>query len=401
MSNANRHCTILIVGPDPKLQPECAAALAAVNDIPHTAHYIADFRQGVESLRSRRPHVALVEMGSDTSVLRGFAEEAAVASPETIVVAMFSPQVFGPDISESAILIGAIRAGVKDFLRRPVSSNELEQLLTRMVRGRPAEPGRRGNIVSFISNKGGVGKSTLAVSVASKLGRARPGRVLLVDASLQMGVCSTMLDLRPATTLTDAARGRDRLDETLLRQLATPHPCGLHVLAAPASAVEAAEVNDDVMSRVLTLARRTYDLVLVDSFPLLDGVVMAVLDLSDRSYIVLESTVPTVLGAAKLLGLLDELEFPRERQRLVLNRYVSFAGNLKPRDVATRLGRTIDHVVPFHKKVVISANTGRPYALSATRFFGFGRALGDLAAEIESVGPIAPAASNGELNSET
>jgi len=401
MNDSITHCTILIVGPDSKLRVETGAALASVDSIAHTVHYIPDFRQGLEAIRSRRPQVVLVEMGRDTSVLKGFAEESAVASPETVVVAMFSPQVFGPDVSESAILIEAIRAGVKDFLRRPVSSTELEQLLARLMRGKLSEPGSRGKIVSFISNKGGVGKSTIAVSVATRLAQGRRDRVLLVDASLQMGVCATMLDLRPATSLTDAARGRDRLDETLLRQLATPHPCGLHVLAAPATAVEAAEIDDDVMSRVLTLARRCYDFVLVDTFPLLDGVVMAVLDLSGRGYIVLESVVPTVLGAAKLLGLLEELGFARERQRLVLNRYLSFSGNLKPRDVATRLGRTIDHVVPFHKKVVISANTGQPYALAASRFFGFGRAIGDLVREIEGIPVVSSAGNNGRVSQDS
>ena len=43
-----------------------------------------------------------------------------------------------------------------------------------------------------------------------------------------------LLDLRPETSLTDAVRERDRLDETLIRRLATPHECGLHLLAAPA-----------------------------------------------------------------------------------------------------------------------------------------------------------------------
>ena len=74
--------------------------------------------------------------------------------------------------------------------------------------------------------------------------RALPEKVLLIDASLQMGVCASMLDLKPATTMTDAYHERDRLDETLLRQLATPHDCGLHLLAAPADAVEAAYIDE-------------------------------------------------------------------------------------------------------------------------------------------------------------
>ncbi len=120
-----------------------------------------------------------------------------------------------------------------------------------------------------------------------------------------------MLDLSPTLTLTDAARERDRLDDLLIRQLATPHRSGLHLLAAPADAVEGAEVDDDLISRVLTLSRRAYDYVIVDTFPIFDSVVMSVVDSSDLVYIVLENVVPTLLGATKLLSLLEKIGFPR------------------------------------------------------------------------------------------
>src|SRR5262249_20610635 len=142
-------------------------------------------------------------------------------------------------------------------------------------------------------------------NVACGLAQRHPEQVLLIDASIQMGVAAALLDLKPATTLTDAIRERDRLDETLLRQVAVPHSSGLHLLAAPADAVEAAEIDDEAMSRILTLARRAYDFVFVDTFPMLDQVMMAVLDVSDRAYIVLESVVPTVLGIVRLLRLLE------------------------------------------------------------------------------------------------
>jgi pilus assembly protein CpaE len=383
---------ILIVGPDPQLPREVGAALAGLADVGAVVHAVGGYRQGAEAVRSRRPDLALVEMGKDLRPLLTFAAEAAASAPETAVAAAFSPAVFGHDVSESAVLIAALRAGVRDFLRRPLSSTDLEQLLTRL--GRPASaPARHGAVTCFISNKGGVGKSTLAVNVGCALARRRPGRVLLVDASLQLGVCAALLDLKPRTTLADAYQERDRLDETLVRQLATPHETGLHLLAAPADAVEAAAIDDEVMSRVLTLARRAYDHVLVDTFPLIDRVMMVVLDVSDRNYLVVESVVPTVLGAAKLLGVLQTLGFPPERLRLVLNRYTRFAGNLDPADVARRLGRPVDHVVPYQKRLLVAANLGRPYILDAGRLFArFRPAVLALADDVAGVRPHAATA---------
>lgn len=380
---------ILIVSPDHRLEAEVQAALKGITDTDAVLHYVPEARLAVEAARNRRPDLALIEMGDDIRALKALADDLNKSSPETALAAVFSPEIFGPDVSESAILIEAIRAGLQDFLRRPLSRADLGQLLERLYRKYASAPATRlGRTVSFISNKGGVGKSTVSTNTAVALAQRHPSRVLLIDASLQMGVCSALLDLKPVTSLTDAVEQRDRLDETLIRQLAVPHDTGLHLLAAPADAVEAAYMDDATMSRILSLARRAYDFVIVDTFPMLDQVMMAVLDLSDRAYVVLESVVPTVLGAAKLIKLLDNLGFPRDRQRIVLNRYTGSTDNLKPADVAMRLGRDVDHIVPNQRKLAIAANIGKPYILSATRWWGFGRAIHELIGEIETIRPI-------------
>jgi pilus assembly protein CpaE len=351
---------ILIVGTDPQVASECEAALGSQAE-GLVLLRATDARQAVELARSRRPQLAILEMGSDLSRLKAVVTDIAAVSPETLAAAAFRPELFGHDVSESALLIEALRLGVRDFLRRPISAVDLGQLIERFRCQAASGPARWGKVVTFISNKGGVGKSTLAVNTALGLARRYPERVLLVDTSLQMGVCAALLDLEPALTLTDAARERDRLDEMLIRQLATPHSSGLHLLAAPPDAMVAAEVDDDLISRVLTLSRRAYDYVIVDTFPMFDGVAMAVVDSCDQAYVVLENVVPTLLGIAKLLTLLDAVGFPRNRQRIVINRYVRHSGCLKPSDVALRLGRDVDHVVPYSRGLIAAANLGRPY----------------------------------------
>ena len=60
-------------------------------------HYASDIRQAIEAARSRRPQIALVEMGTDVRPLQAFAEEAAFVSPETAVAAVFRPDAFEPE----------------------------------------------------------------------------------------------------------------------------------------------------------------------------------------------------------------------------------------------------------------------------------------------------------------
>ena len=368
----------LVIGSDPQLYAEVESALAALGEPRPVLHRAIDVRQGLEMARSRRPEVALIEMTTDLRALAALADEMALASPETVVAAAFRPDSFGPEVSEGAVFIEAMRAGVKDFLRRPVSKGELESLLFRVERSAVARVVQSGTIVSFMSNKGGVGKSTLAVNVGTGLALRHPDQVLLIDASVQMGVCASMLDLRPTASIGDAVRQQHRLDETLIRQLATPHTSGLHLLAAPDNPMEGVEMDDEMASRILTLARRAYQYVIVDTFPMLDQINVSVLDLSDRAYLVFENVVPTLQGAVQMLRILDSLGFPRERRRIVLNRTLSLPGNLRPVDVVKRLGHEVDHVLPFDKKLIVAANTGEPFVLHAGRFSTFGRRLREL-----------------------
>ena len=80
---------MLVVGPDPKLRAEFKAALSGVsNTNAAVTHFATDFRQAVESVRSRRPALALVEMGTDLRMLKAFAEEVHAGSPETALAAV-------------------------------------------------------------------------------------------------------------------------------------------------------------------------------------------------------------------------------------------------------------------------------------------------------------------------
>lgn len=377
--------SILIVGSDPQLKVELDSVLATRGEQRTLVHTVTDYRLAGEAARSRRPRLVVVEMRTDLAALQQLAEEVTAASPESVIAGAFRPELFGHDTSESVVLIAALRAGVRDFLRRPVSAVDFGQLLDRLARPERIGPVRQGRLVSMISNKGGVGKSTLAVNVALSLAQQFPERVLLVDASLQMGVCAAMLDLNPQYSLADVARQRGRLDELLLRQLTTGHSAGLHLLAAPPDAMESTDIDEELMTRVLSLARRTYDYVIVDTFPALDSVVMAVLDLSDMTYVVLENVVPTVLGAVKLLKLLDAVGYPAARQKIVINRFSSRGGSLRSTDVADRLRRTIDHVVPFDPKVIAAANLGEPLLARSRPFSRTARRMRALVAEVQGL----------------
>lgn len=367
--------SILIVTANAQLQDELEVALEALGGAA-PLHRVVDHRsRAIQMMRNRPPDLLLVEMSQDLEELRTFIQEAAVVSPRTTVAAVFMTETFDAEVSESDLIIQAMRAGVKDFLRRPVSTNDLARLLDAAGELQATHAPDSCRVVTFVSNKGGVGKSTMAVNTAVGLALRHPDRVLLIDASLQMGVVAPMLDIVDAPTLTNAARERDRLDSTMLRQLATRHESGLHVLPAPVDAIDAAEVDDELMTRIITLARPSFDYIVVDTFPLFDRVIVSILDMSDLVFVVTENVVPTLLGAVKMIDVLDRIGVPESKQSVVLNRFTSIAGSLAAEDVANRLQRPIEYIVPYEKRIVTSANTGDPFVMQNMRFNKARRAI--------------------------
>ena len=118
----------------------------------------------------------------------------AVASPGTVVAAVFSADVFGPDVSESAVIIAALRAGVKDFLRRPLSSADLGQLIDRLTRRAILAP-QRSNDLPDVPTMDEAGINGL--NVDSWIGLFAPaGTPKAVIDKLQSGIAASSSGLK-------------------------------------------------------------------------------------------------------------------------------------------------------------------------------------------------------------
>ncbi len=371
---------LLLLARDAGLPGELESALAELPEEQQCVlHTEFELRRGIEFARNRQPDVVLIELDSNAAEARRAAAEITDISTAPLVVGLYR----GQDLEEgnsAATLIELMRVHFRDFLRRPLSAPEIEGLLRRHLWNEPQQSESRGKVLSFVGNKGGVGKTTISLNTACALARKAPDRVLLVDASLQHGSSHELLDLSPSSNICDAARQVDRLDEHLLRTLSAPHSCGLRLLAAPPNAVDAAPVDDQVLARILAVGRRAFDYVVVDTFPIIDSVTIAVLDVSDLVFVVFDDFVPSVRGASDLLQILQQLGVSNERLRVVLNHSQGgFRGRLRDTDVSDRLGCQLDHVVPHSRRVLTSTNEGSPYVLRAPRRWGFGRAIDRLA----------------------
>ena len=170
--------------------------------------------------------------------------------PEPILATIKELLAHRPDlpcfgISESqdgAIVLAALRAGVREFLTKPLNGEELETALNKMISHKPAKR-QHGQLISVIGTVGGVGGTTLAVNTAVELAQQKAGRVVLVDMDFRFGQVATFLDLQPNFTVADLCDTPEQLDPRMIEKAIVKHSTGVEVLARPHQFAQAEQIT--------------------------------------------------------------------------------------------------------------------------------------------------------------
>ncbi len=298
--------------------------------------------------------------------------------------------------SEPGYLRQAMLAGARDFLTKPISSEELYTTIRRVYeRNAPireqekqmtmmpqpmvqaavkaqAMPGQvkqvgAGHIIAFYSPQAGAGVTTLATNVASALMRDNT-RVLLVDVNLQFGDVDAFLNLQAPSNIADLSKAVHDLDQELIDNVLVTHGSGLRVLAAPSHPEQAYDiVPEDVRLLIKELAR-SYDFTVIDMPTLYDDLTLKLLDVAHKIVLVCNPTIPAVRNVRKILDVFDNLQSPAhlvDKVMFVLNRVVNEKdkgrGTVPAASIESHLKLQVTTSIPQDdRSVLMAVNQGVP-----------------------------------------
>ncbi len=274
------------------------------------------------------------------------------------------------DEPSAELLKQALRSGFRDV----VDSNpgEIVEAIDRIkalnpvavaVGGDESQEKQPERVVTFLSAKGGVGKTVALTNTAVALAEQKVGRVLVLDLDDQFGDIGVMLGLRPERTISDLLPVADRLDADMLESFLTHHSSGLDVLLAPVQYRQGQHIPQRHLQKIFDAAREAADFIIVDTPVSFVGNAFTVIDNSDYIFLVTTLDVPSIKSTQIALQTLELVKFPEDSIKLLLNRADSKV-SLLPADVERQLKHRISVKIPSNLAVPRSVNEGVPLLMA-------------------------------------
>lgn len=268
---------------------------------------------------------------------------------------------------DGQLVLSAMRAGLREFLTKPIDRAQLTEALTKAAANRPPR-GKTGKLISVVGSAGGVGATTLATNLAVELQDVSGDKVCVVDLDIRFGQVATFLDVQPSFTIADLCVSTESLDPQVVEKAVNHHASGIYVLARPNHFTQAESITGAHYASVLGTLQELYDYVVVDGPSRFDGSARAVLDMCDVTCLVVQLVVPSVRNAVRIVEAAQTSGYNLERFRVICNRVSRESSQMSVEHVETTLNRTVFMSIPEDWKGVSSAiNLGETLAASAPK----------------------------------
>jgi pilus assembly protein CpaE len=345
--------------------------LLVAEDVPQVS-------QHVRNLLSVQSQVKLLEVLSDGSKV---VEAARQLRPDVVMIdLLLQGKVKGPQLIEklrdSGLEIPVVvltvpqhplardpARGIDAVLTLPFSGFELVNTLAHVLAERQSRTSGACRVISVFSPKGGVGKTTIAFNLAVSLGQLGVPTAL-IDGSLQYGDLRALLKV-PSDVPSILDLPTDRVQESDLRDVMWKDPAGIDILLAPPRVEMAEMVTARDVEKTISLLRRLYEAVVIDTPVVLSEMTLSFLDASDVVLSIVTYDSTTIHNTIAVGEAFVSIGYTPEKVQYMINRADS-TGGISRDELSRALGRRPEYeVVSDGRLVVQSNNEGMPFVVSS------------------------------------
>ena len=316
----------------------------------------SDFAKAYNGVKELGKVLVIVDISEYQEQALNFISRVTSDFPECKIIALSDK----PDVD---IVIRAMRVGATELLSTPLIREEffnvLEKIHNEYIGGKQKKSKCR--VITIYSNKGGVGKTSIATNLAYELAKITKENIALIDLNFQLGDVTTFLDLKPSFNISYMLQNLDKINEEfLLSTLEKYKNTSLYVLADSPYFKEVDNIPSKDITKLFNILRETFSYVVVDTSAGFEKNAMVALENSDLIFLTSIINLPSVRNCQRCLELFDKLGFGDEKVQILVNRYME-NDEIKAEDVEEVLGKKLYWKIPNNYFTMMSAiNKGVP-----------------------------------------
>ena len=305
-----------------------------------------DFTRGYEDIKQSENPIVILDISEDFAGLDEIAGKLKLVTSKIIITSV--------NYSTNTI-IKALRLGAKEFLPKPVLREDLVRVLSMLASISPENEVSQSKIITVYSNKGGIGKTTIAVNLAAELAKVTKDKVALVDLNLQLGDISTFLNLNPPFNVNYVIRRLiDKEENILIKGFEKYKDLSLYVPSDPSYIEQSESITTQQITTLFSALKKVFPYIVVDMSSSIDSISLKILDSSDWIMFTTIVNIPAIRNAQRCLNLFRSRKYPSNKVKIVINRYME-NDEIKIEDIENTLGESVYWKIPNNYFTIMEA----------------------------------------------
>lgn len=200
-----------------------------------------------------------------------------------------------------------------------------------------------GKIITISSVKGGVGKTTMTLNLAGIYCELNK-RVLIIDLDLYSGGIAASLNVKNKKDIYTMIDGMANNRFTELKKYVTTYNKNIDVLACPKDPRMGAKVSGRYIPVIFDLAKKEYDVVLVDTYHILDEINLTALDYSYMTLFIITNDIVDLKNMKSLISIFKDTD--KKNYLILLNNSRDIGKDyLSLYDIRTIIKNNIDYTL--------------------------------------------------------
>lgn len=200
-----------------------------------------------------------------------------------------------------------------------------------------------GKIITISSVKGGVGKTTMTLNLAGIYCELNK-RVLIIDLDLYSGGIAASLNVKNKKDIYTMIDSMTNNRFTELKKYVTTYNKNIDVLACPKDPRMGAKVSGRYIPVIFDLAKKEYDVVLVDTYHILDEINLTALDYSYMTLFIITNDIVDLKNMKSLISIFKDTD--KKNYLILLNNSRDIGKDyLSLYDIRTIIKNNIDYTL--------------------------------------------------------